>query len=133
MNHDRDTSPKCPHVRTDSSRQAGPVSQNKICQCKQHIHFGYLFLQSSISRLSESQLLLHNSKDMLHFGSYRRFLVFPALNLGFGTGGIVFGLAGTAIDFVSDALASFVLFQGFRPLLSAKIATVSIDPLLFTG
>lgn len=36
-----------------------------------------------------------------------------------------------ALDFVSDGFADFVLSQGFRPLLSAKIATVSIDSFIF--
>ena len=34
MNHDRDTPLKCLHVRTDSSCQAGPVSQNQIRKCE---------------------------------------------------------------------------------------------------
>lgn len=34
MNHDRDTPLKCLHVRTDSSCQAEPVSQNQIRKCE---------------------------------------------------------------------------------------------------
>ena len=34
IKNDRNNSPKCPHMRTDSSCQAGPVSQNQIRKCE---------------------------------------------------------------------------------------------------
>ena len=34
MKNDRNDFPKCSHMRTDSSCQAGPVSQNQIRKCE---------------------------------------------------------------------------------------------------
>ena len=41
--------------RTESSRQAGPVSQNQIRQREHDIEFGGLFSQASVSGLFEFQ------------------------------------------------------------------------------
>ena len=47
-------------MRTDSSRQAEPGSQNQIRMCEQDIQFCSLFSQTSVSCFSEAQLLLYN-------------------------------------------------------------------------
>ena len=133
MTNDRDVPPKCPHMRTDSSCQAGPVSQNQIRKCEQDIQFCGLFLQTSVSCFSEMQLLLHNSKDMFHFGSYGRFLALPALDLCSGSIGVVLALRWTTIDFVTNAFAVFVCSYRFRTLFGSEITAVSVDNLLLSG
>ena len=65
----------CPQRRTDSSCQAGPVSQNQICQRKHDIEFGLLFFKPSVSCLSEAQLLLDDTEYMLHSCPDGRFCV----------------------------------------------------------
>ena len=50
-----------------------------------------------------------------------------AFDLGFGTGGKILALAGTAIDFVMNFPAGFVFLRGFRTLVSAKIRAVPIS------
>ena len=119
MNHDRDTSPKCLHVRTDSSCQARPVSQNQIRKCEQDIQFCSLFSQTSVSCFPETQLLLYNREDVFHFGSDRRFLALSALDLCAGSIGVVLALGWTAIDFVMNAFAEFVSGYRFRALFSS--------------
>ena len=57
----------CSQERTDSSCQAGSVSQNQICQCKHHIQFCRLFSQPSVSRLSVSKLTFDDSKNVFYF------------------------------------------------------------------
>ena len=79
-------------MRTDSSRQAGPGSQNQIRKCEQDIQFCSLFSQTSVSCFSEAQLLIYNSKDMFHFGSDGRFLALSALDLCSGSIGVVLAL-----------------------------------------
>lgn len=131
MTHDRDTSPKCLHERTDSSCQARPVSQNQIRKCEQDIQFCSLFSQTSVSCFPETQLLLYNSKDMFHFGSGRRFLTLSALDLCSGSIGVVLVLGWTTIDFVMNAFAGFVSGYHFRALFGSEIAAVPVDnPLL---
>ena len=132
IKNDRDDSPKCPYVRTDSSCQAGPVSQNQIRKCEQDIQFCGLFLQTSVSCFSEMQLLLYNSKDMFHFGSDGRFLVLSAFDLCFGSIGVVLALGWTTIDFVTNALTGFVCSYRFRALFGSEIAAVSVDNLLLS-
>ena len=68
------------------------------------------------------QLLLYNSKDMFHFGSYGRFLALPALDLCSGSIGVVFALGWTTIDFVMNALAKFVSGYRFPALFGSDIA-----------
>ena len=60
---------------TASSRQAGPVSQNQVCQRKHDIEFGLLLFESSVSCLSEAQLLLDDAEYVLHFCPDRRLRV----------------------------------------------------------
>ena len=133
MNHDRDTSPKCLHVRTDSDCQARSVSQNQIRKCEQDIQFCSLFSQTSVSCFSEAQLLLYNSKDMFHFGSDGRFLVLSAFDLCFGSIGVVLAPGWTTIDFVTNALTGFVPFYRLRALFGSEIAAIPVDNLLLSG
>ena len=119
--------------RTESSCQTRSVSQDQVCQSKQHIQFGNLPSQTSVSCLSESKLLFHDSENMFNFGAYGRFLVFSAFDLGLGAGGKVLALAGTAIDFVMNFPAGLVFLRGFRTLVCANVRTVPIDSLFFAG
>ena len=79
------------------------------------------------------QLLLYNSKDMFHFGSYGRFLALPALDLCSGSIGVVLALRWTTIDFVTNAFAGFVCSYRFRTLFGSEITAVSVDNLLLSG
>ena len=67
INHDRDIPLKCLHMRTNSSCQAVPSSQNQIRKCEQDVQFCGLFSQTPVSCFSETQLL-YNSEDVFHFG-----------------------------------------------------------------
>ena len=133
MKNDRDDPPKCPNVCTDSSCQAGPVSQNQIRKCEQDIQFCGLFSQTSVSCFSKAKLLLYNSKDMFHFGSYGRFLALSALDLCSGSIGVVLALGWTTIDFVMNALAKFVSGYRFPALFGSEIAAIPVDNLLLSG
>ena len=52
---------------TRLDRQAGPVSQNEVCQSKQHILFCRLFSQTSVSGLSIFESPFYYRKDMFDF------------------------------------------------------------------
>ena len=86
----------CSQRHTESGRQAGPVSQNQICQSEQYIQFGRLLLQTLIPRLSISKLPLYYAEDMFHFRPNRRFLVLPALELPLRSGRLREGIV--AVD-----------------------------------
>lgn len=126
-NHDRDTPLKCLHERTDSSCQAGPVSQNQIRKYEQNIQFCSLFSQTSVSCFSETKLLLYNSKDMFHFGSDGRFLALSAFDLCSGTIGVALALGWTTIDFVTNSLSGLITGNGLGVFLGSEIAAVSVD------
>ena len=83
-------------------------------------------------RFLEAQLLLHNSKDMFHFGSNGRFLALSALDLCSGSVGVLLALRWTTIDFVMNALTRFVCSYRFRALFGSEIAAVSVDNLLLS-
>jgi len=55
--------------RTESSRQAGPVSQNQIRRREHHTEFGGLFSQASVSGLLKFQTALHHAEDVFHPGA----------------------------------------------------------------
>ena len=120
-------------MRTDSSCQAGPVSQNQIRKCEQDIQFCGLFSQTSVSCFSKAKLLLYNSKDMFHFSSNGRFFALSALDLCSGSVGVLLALRWTTIDFVMNALTRFVCSYRFRALFGSEIAAVSVDKLLLSG
>ena len=73
--------------QSESSRQAGPVSQNQICQSKHHIQFGGLLLQTVVSCLPVSESALNYHENMLDFCSNRGLLPFTTLHLSLGTSG----------------------------------------------
>ena len=52
--------------RTRSDCRATPVSQNQVRQCEQHIQFGGLFSQTSVSRFSIPELPLNDRKYMFY-------------------------------------------------------------------
>lgn len=66
-------------VQPKSDCQTRSVSQNQICQCKQHIQFCGLLLQASVSCLSVSKQTLYNAKNVLYFCSDGRLLMLSAL------------------------------------------------------
>lgn len=70
---------------------------------------------------------------MFDFGTYRGLLMLSTLDLCLRTRRLILTLAGTAIDFVADRLAGFVLFQCFGTFFGSEIATVSINLFLFSG
>ena len=55
--------------QSKSSRQAGSVSQDQICQRKHKIQFGGLLMQTSVSSLPVMEPALDHSEDVLDFGS----------------------------------------------------------------
>ena len=104
-----------PHRHSKSSRQAGPVSENQICQSKYHIQFCGLFSQPSVSGLPVSEPALDHSENVLDLCPDGGFFVL------------------TAVDFISDFPAIFVPQYGFFPLFSAKITAVAIDGCFLTA
>ena len=52
--------------RTRSDCRATPVSQNQVRQCEQHIQFGGLFSQTSVSRFSIPELPLNDRKYVFY-------------------------------------------------------------------
>lgn len=69
----------CLQRHIDSNRQARSVNQDQICPGKHDMEFGSLLFKSSVSCLSEAQLPLDNSKDVLHFCPDGKFCVFDFL------------------------------------------------------
>ena len=76
--------------QSKSSRQAGPVSQDQICQRKHKIQFGGLFMQTSVSSFPAMEPALDHSEDMLNLGSDGGLFPLAALDLPFGTSRSVF-------------------------------------------
>ena len=56
-----------------------PVSHNQVRQREQHIQFGGLFWQTSVSRFSIPELPLYDRKYMFYLSSYRRLLMLRLL------------------------------------------------------
>lgn len=77
-------------MQSKSSRQAGSVSQDQICQRKEEIQFCGLFMQSSVSCLSVKEPALDHSENMLNFGSDGGLFPLAALDLRFGASRSVF-------------------------------------------
>ena len=73
-----------------SSCQAGPISQDQICQRKEEIQFGDLFMQSSDSSFPVMEPAFDHSEDMLNFGSDIGLFPLAALDLRFRTSRNVF-------------------------------------------
>ena len=110
---------------SDSPMQTG--ARRKIL-CKQQIS-----VRPQYRVFRKRSCCFITAKTLFHFGSYRRFLVLPALDLSFGAGSVVFALAGTAVDFVANLFAGPILFQGFGPFVSTEISAVSIDSFFFAS
>ena len=118
--------------QSESGRQAGPVSQDQVCQCKQHIQFCGLLQQPSVSGFPVLESALDHSENVLDFCSDRGLLTFTALDLRLGTSGIVLGLRRAAVDFMPDFLAAFVPNQGLLPLFGAKVTTAAVNRIFLT-
>ena len=65
--------------QTESDCQAGPVSQDQICQRKHDVEFCFLFLKPSVSGFLEFEQTLYNAENMFDFGTHGRLCVFPFL------------------------------------------------------
>ena len=65
--------------RTRSNCRAAPVSHNQVRQREQHIQFGGLFWQTSVSRFSIPELPLYDRKYVFYLSSYRRLLMLRLL------------------------------------------------------
>lgn len=65
--------------RTRSDCRAMPVSHNQVRQREQHIQFGGLFWQTSVSRFSIPELPLYDRKYVFYLSSYRRLLMLRLL------------------------------------------------------
>ena len=113
--------------RTESSRQAGPVSQDQICQRKHDVELCFLFLKPSVSRLLEFEKSLHDTENMFYLGPYRGLCVFPLFGLVLTAFAELAHLAWAAVDLIPDLLAGFVAYFGIFTLLSAKVSTVSVE------
>jgi len=111
----------------ESSCQAGPVSQDQVCQSKHHVQFSSLFLQTSVSCFPASEPALDHSENMLDFCSDGGFFPLTTLDLSLGTDVSVFCLGWTAIDFIPDLFAGVVSQYGRFPLLGAKVTAVAMD------
>ena len=113
--------------QTKSDCQAGPVSQDQICQRKHDVEFCFLFLKPSVSRLLESEKSLHNTENMFYLGSYRGLCVFPLLGLVLTAFAELAHLAGATVDLIPNLLAGFVSYFGIFSLLCAEVPAVSIE------
>ena len=118
--------------QTESSRQAGPVSQNQIRQREHDIEFCLLFSKPSVSGFLVFDLTLHNSENVFHLRPDRRFLTFPALDLTLGTIRLVFALRRPAIDYVLDSFLGGIRDDGIVSFLCSKIPAVAVYSFLFT-
>ena len=67
--------------QTESSRQAGPVSQNQIRQREHDVEFCLLFSQPSVSGLFVFQLSLYHHEDVFYLDPNGCLLMFALANL----------------------------------------------------
>ena len=91
--------------RTDSSCQAGSVSQNQIRQCEHDIEFGSLLFEPSVSCFSETQLFLDDTEYVLYFRADRGLCVFCFLCGILAAFAQFLHLGWTTVDFVFDFAA----------------------------
>ena len=102
--------------QTKSDCQAGPVSQDQICQRKHDVEFCFLFLKPSVSGFLEFEQTLYNAKNMFDFGTHGRLCVFPFLCLVLTAFAELAHLAGATVDLIPNLLAGFVSYFGiFSP------------------
>ena len=118
--------------RTESDCQAGPVSQNQICQRKHDVEFCFLFLKSSVSCFLEFKQALYNPENMFDLRPYRRLRMLPLLSLVLTAFAELAHLAGATVDLIPNLLAGFVSYFGIFSLLCAKVSAVSVERLFLS-
>ena len=103
-----------------------PVIQNQVRQREQHIQFGGLFWQTSVSRFLIPELPLYNRKYVFYLISYRRLLMLRLLCSPLPAGRQLPDLRRLAILLVSDFFALLVPNDGILPLSRPDISAVSV-------
>ena len=101
--------------RTRSDCRAAPVSQNQVRQREQHIQFGGLFWQTSVSRFSIPELPLYDRKYVFYLSSYRRLLMLRLFCSPLPTCRQLLNLRWLTILLVSDFFALLVPNEGIMP------------------
>ena len=122
-----------PTERTDSSCQAGPVSQNQIRQCEHDIEFGSLFFEPSVSCFSETQLFLDDTEYVLYFRADRGLCVFCFLCGILAAFAQFLHLGWTTVDSVFDFAASLVADNRIITFSRTEITAVTVNALFFSG
>lgn len=110
-----------------------PVSLNQVRQREQHIQFGGLFWQTSVSRFSIPELPLYDRKYVFYRSSYRRLLMLRLLCSPLPAGRHLPDLRRLAILLVSDFFALLVPNDGFLPLFCPDISAVSVSFTFLSG
>ena len=103
-----------------------PVRQNQVRQREQHIQFGSLLPQSSVSRFSVPELPLYDRKYVFYLSSYRRLLMFRLLCSPLPACRQLLDPRWLAILLVSDFFALLVPNDGILPLFHPDISAVSV-------
>ena len=122
-----------PTERTDSSCQAGPVSQNQIRQCEHDIEFGSLLFEPSVSCFSETQLFLDDTEYVLYFRADRGLCVFCFLCGILAAFAQFLHLGWTTVDSVFDFAASLVADNRIITFSRIEITAVTVNALFFSG
>ena len=105
---------------------AAPVSHNQVRQREQHIQFGGLFWQTSVSRFSIPELPLYDRKYVFYLSSYRRLLMLRLLCSPLPACRQLLDPRWLAILLVSDFFALLVPNDGILPLFRPDISAVSV-------
>ena len=119
--------------RTDSSCQAGPVSQNQIRQCEHDIEFGSLLFEPSVLCFSETQLFLDDTEYVLYFRADRGLCVFCFLCGILAAFAQFLHLGWTTVDSVFDFAASLVADNRIITFSRTEITAVTVNALFFSG
>ena len=122
-----------PTERTDSSCQAGPVSQNQIRQCEHDIEFGSLLFEPSVSCFSETQLFLDDTEYVLYFRADRGLCVFCFLCGILAAFAQFLHLGWTTVDSVFDFAASLVADNRIITFSRTEITAVTVNAFFFSG
>ena len=122
-----------PTERTNSSCQAGPVSQNQIRQCEHDIEFGSLLFEPSVSCFSETQLFLDDTEYVLYFRADRGLCVFCFLCGILAAFAQFLHLGWTTVDSVFDFAASLVADNRIITFSRTEITAVTVNALFFSG
>ena len=123
----------CSQERTDSSCQAGSVSQNQIRSREHDIEFGSLLFEPSVSCFSETQLFLDDTECVLHFGADRGLCVFCFLCSILTAFAQLFHLGWTAVDSVFDLATSLVADDRIAALFCSEVTAVAIYFIFISG